>query len=121
MVVVVIEDDAEVRDAMRTLLEGWQCRAVIAPATGEALHELRRLGLQPDAVLADYRLAGAETGLDSIARIYERYGDIPAAIVTGEINAGDLEIPETMPAIVMQKPLRASDLRDWLLLWKSTE
>jgi hypothetical protein len=46
---------------------------------------------------------------------------VPAAIVTGEINAGDLEIPDSMPAIVMQKPLRASDLRDWLLVWKSID
>jgi len=26
-----------------------------------------------------------------------------------------------MPVVVMQKPLRASDVRNWLLLWKSVE
>jgi CheY-like chemotaxis protein len=108
-----------VREAMRTLLEGWQCRPVICSGSEEALRELRRLGLQPEAVLADYRLAGAENGLEAIARLCERYGEIPAAIVTGEINAAEIEIPESMPAIVMQKPLRAADLRDWLLLWRS--
>jgi signal transduction histidine kinase/CheY-like chemotaxis protein len=121
LVVVVIEDDAEVREAMRALLEGWQCRAIICAGAAQALAELERHGLQPDAVLADYRLAGSENGLQAIARIYERYGEMPAAIVTGEINAGDLEIPDSMPAIVMQKPLRASDLRDWLLVWKSID
>jgi hypothetical protein len=46
---------------------------------------------------------------------------MPAAIVTGEINAADLKVPENIPAIVMQKPLRASDLREWLLLWRSVQ
>jgi signal transduction histidine kinase len=121
LVVVVIEDDIEVQEATRLLLEGWACRAVVCANGAEALGRLKRQGLAPDAVLADYRLAGAETGLDAIAQLYRRYGDIPAAVITGEINAADLKVPDNMPAVVMQKPLRASDLRDWLLLWKSVQ
>ena len=70
-------------------------------------------------MIADYRLAGAETGLQAIARLFERYGDLPAAIVTGEVNAPELRIPDELPVVVMQKPLRAADIGDWLLLWKS--
>ena len=121
LVVVVVDDDAEVQEATRTLLEGWACRPVVCASSAEALSELERQGLKPEAVLADYRLAGAENGLDAIGRLYQRYGDIPAAIVTGELNAVDLEVPDSMPVVVMQKPLRASDVRDWLLLWKSVE
>lgn len=121
LVVVVVDDDAEVQEATRTLLEGWACRPVVCASSSEALSELERQGLTPEAVLADYRLAGAENGLDAIGRLYQRYGDIPAAIVTGEINAVDLKVPDSMPVVVMQKPLRASDVRNWLLLWKSVE
>jgi signal transduction histidine kinase len=121
LVVVVVEDDLEVQDATRMLLEGWGCRVVVAAGGAEALERLARRGLEPDVVLADYRLAGSETGLDAIGQLYGRYGDMPAAIVTGEINAADLKIPESMPVIVMQKPLRASDLREWLLLWRSVQ
>jgi signal transduction histidine kinase len=121
LVVAVIEDDIEVQEATRLLLEGWACRAVVCANGAEALGRLERQGLEPDAVLADYRLAGCETGLDAIAQLYRRYGDIPAAVVTGEINAADLKVPDNMPVVVMQKPLRASDLRDWLLLWKSVQ
>jgi len=121
LVVVVVDDDAEVQEATRTLLEGWACRPVVCASSAEALSELERQGLKPEAVLADYRLAGAENGLEAIGRLYQRYGDVPAAIVTGEINAVDLKVPDSMPVVVMQKPLRASDVRDWLLLWKSVE
>jgi two-component system, sensor histidine kinase len=119
LVIVVIEDDGEVQDAMRALLGGWGCVALVCASSDEALRALAARELRPEVVLADYRLAGAENGLDAIGRLYEHYGDMPAAIVTGEINAGELTIPESMPVLVMQKPVRAAELRDWLLVWKS--
>jgi len=119
LVVVVIEDDAEVREAMRTLLGGWGCRPVICASGAEAQHELDAQALRPDAVLADYRLGGSQNGLEAISELCARYGDIPAAIVTGEIDAGELKVPDSMPVLVMQKPVPASEIRDCLLLWKS--
>ena len=92
---------------------------LICANSDEALQALAARDVKPDAVLADYRLAGTENGLDAIGRLYARYGDVPAAIVTGEINAGDLKIPESMPVLVMRKPVPATELRDWLLVWKS--
>ncbi|HEU4930399.1 MAG TPA: hybrid sensor histidine kinase/response regulator, partial [Candidatus Krumholzibacteria bacterium] len=119
LVIVVIEDDGEVQDAMRALLGGWGCVPLICTNSEEAVQALAARDVKPDAVLADYRLAGTENGLDAIRRLYARYGDIPAAIITGEINAGDLKIPESMSVLVMQKPVPAAELRDWLLVWKS--
>jgi len=121
MVVVVIEDDAEVQDAARVLLDGWGCRGVVCAGAAQALEVLERRALTPEAIMADYRLAGPENGLQAIGRLYERHGSVPAAIVTGEINAADLHVPDDMPVVVMQKPLRASDIRDWLLFWKSAD
>lgn len=119
LVVVVIEDDAEVQEAMRTLLAGWGCQPLICASSTEAQRQLDHANLAPDAVLADYRLGGAENGLEAIAALCARYGDLPAAIVTGEIDAADLNVPEGMSVVVMQKPVPASEIRDCLLLWKS--
>jgi signal transduction histidine kinase len=119
MVVAVIEDDVEVQEAMRTLFTGWGCRAVIAASAAEAQRSLDTQGLTPDAVFADYRLGGAETGLDAITRLCAQYGDLPAAIVTGEIDASQLRIPDGMSVVVMQKPVPPAEIRDCLLLWKS--
>jgi signal transduction histidine kinase len=121
MAIVVIEDDSEVAEAMRTLLEDWACRAVVAGDSASAIAMLEAEGLVPDAILADWRLAGAENGLQAIERIGARFGDKPAAIVTGEINPADLKVPEHLSVIMMQKPVRARDISEWLLLCKSME
>jgi nitrogen-specific signal transduction histidine kinase len=119
LVVVVIDDDAEVQDAMRTLLAGWACRPIVCASSAEAQRELDAAALKPDAVLADYRLGGTENGLEAIAALCACYGDIPAAIVTGEIDAAEIKVPDSMSAVVMQKPVPASEIRECLLLWKS--
>ena len=121
MVVAVVEDDAEVTEAMRTLLEDWGCRPVVAADGAAAIALLESQGLVPDAILADWRLSGAESGLQVIERLCSRFGDIPAAIVTGEINPADLRVPEHLSVAVMQKPVRARDISEWLLLCKSME
>jgi two-component system, sensor histidine kinase len=108
-----------VQEAMRTLLDGWGCRAVICGGSAEAHRRLDAAGLKPDAVLADYRLGGTQNGLDAIAKVCARYGDVPAAIVTGEIDAAELEVPDSMSVLVMQKPVPPSEIRECLLLWKS--
>jgi signal transduction histidine kinase len=120
-VVVVIEDDPEVIEAMRTLLADWGCRPVVAGDSAAAIAALEAGGLAPDAILADWRLAGPENGLQAIERLNARFGERPAAIVTGEINAAELKVPEQLSVSIMQKPVRARDISDWLLLWKSIE
>jgi signal transduction histidine kinase len=120
-VIVVIDDDTEVRDAMRTLLEDWACRPVVGEDSAAAIAQLEARGLVPDAILADWRLAGPENGLQAIEKLNARFGERPAAIVTGEINPTDLQVPEHLSVTVMQKPVRARDISEWLLLWKSLE
>ena len=104
---------------MRKLLEGWACRPMVGASSEEVSSNLDSARCTPDAVLADYRLAGSHTGIDAIVNLFARYGEIPAAIVTGEINAADLKIPEGLSIAVMQKPVHALDIRDWLLMVES--
>ncbi|MBI5722010.1 MAG: response regulator [Burkholderiales bacterium] len=114
-VVVVIDDDAEVGEAMRTLLRDWACRPIVAEDAAAAIAQLDAAGLTPDAVLADWRLAGAENGLQAIERLEARYGARPAAIVTGEIDPSGLEVPPHVTLDILQKPLRAREIGEWLL------
>jgi signal transduction histidine kinase len=120
-VVVVLEDDVEVSEAMRMLLEDWGCRPIVAGDSGAAIEKLESLGLGPDAILADWRLAGPENGLQAIERLETRFGTRPAAIITGEIDASNLKLPEHTAVAVMRKPVRARDIGEWLLLWKSID
>ena len=121
MVVAVIEDDADVREAMRTLLEDWGCHPAVAGDSGSAIALLETGKLVPDAIVADWRLADTENGLQAIERLCARFGDKPSAIVTGEINPADLRVPEHLSVAVMQKPVRAREISEWLLLCRSVE
>ncbi len=113
-VVVLVEDNVEVIDAMLVLLNDWGCRTVLAGDSAGAMAQLDAQGLEPDAIIADWRLGGPEHGLQVIERLQARYGPVHAAVITGEIQGDGLDEPSGVA--VMRKPLRAQALRHWLLL-----
>jgi CheY-like chemotaxis protein len=112
--VVVVDDDVEIRNSMRLLLEGWGCRYTGGATLAEVEQQLRSGGLAPHAVIVDYRLADATTGLQVIGRLRELFGkDLPALVITGTPNASLLQqqfagIPFAM------KPIPPGKLRAFL-------
>jgi signal transduction histidine kinase/CheY-like chemotaxis protein len=82
--VVLVDDDVEIRNSMRLLLESWGCRYISGASAAEVEAKLRRERLVPDALIVDYRLADAMTGLEVIERLREAFGQkLPALIITG--------------------------------------
>ncbi|MGH3881386.1 MAG: winged helix-turn-helix domain-containing protein [Actinophytocola sp.] len=89
---LLVEDDARIREALRLALadEGYQ---VVEAATGE--QALERLtagvvdgGVEPDVVLLDVMLPGAD-GLAVCARIRE-LGDLPIIMVTARTGSEEV-------------------------------
>ncbi len=88
-VIVLVDDDLAVLGATREVLESWGCRVVAARSTQEACEALSLRALEPDVILADYRLGERDTGLAAIAAIRGACGrEIPAAVLTGETIDG---------------------------------
>jgi signal transduction histidine kinase len=115
-VVVLIEDDAGVIDAMRRLLTDWGCTMVVAADAAGAIAQLDADRRAPDAIVADWRLGTSENGLQAIERLRARFGDKPSALVSGEISLSHLDVPAHLAAVtLMRKPLRADALCDWLM------
>ncbi|MEP6482611.1 MAG: ATP-binding protein, partial [Rhodoglobus sp.] len=119
LVVVVVEDDREVAQATHAVLEEWRCIPVSCTGAEDAIWQLEAQGLTPHAVIADYRLAGVATGSDAIALLRREFGALPAALLTGEVNAAELQNPDTAHCAVLQKPLTAAKLRDLLRGFRS--
>ena len=89
---VLVDDDVEIRESMRLLLEGWGCRSVAGATLGEIEEQLRAQPLTPDALIVDYRLAGAMSGLQVIERLRAAFGQqLPALIITGTANPSFLQ------------------------------
>lgn len=111
-VVMVVDDDRDIREGIKMLLEGWGCRTVTASNASDALTTLHEAQILPDMVLADLHLPGEESGLSVIRDIRARVGrPIPAFVLTGDTEAcSGCETDERIR--FLRKPLDPLRLRD---------
>jgi len=114
MTVGMIEDDVEVRDAMRELLQRWGCIVVEGGDAKEFLlnQQHMRLSGPPDALLVDLRLDKGKSGPTEANILFEGW----AARVEMLVVSGESELGAFCAAGVtcLPKPVPASLLRNWL-------
>jgi CheY-like chemotaxis protein len=85
--VLVLDDEPAVADAMALLLEVSGYQAVIAACAEEALRRLKERGRGPDLLLCDYRLRKGANGIDAIQSIRAMTNRaVPAILVTGDTS-----------------------------------
>jgi PAS domain S-box-containing protein len=110
--ILIVEDEPDVRESLRLLLESWGHFVVAASSGEDAIRRLPALGRRPDLVLADYRLQNGETGGQAIARIEEHLGiSLPAIIVTGDTAPERLRQAQALGHGLLHKPVQAASLR----------
>src|SRR5882672_490462 len=113
--VVVIDDDALVRDAMGGLLRRWGCLVVTAESESAALAGLAGDDRRPDLIISDYRLAGGHTGIEAIQRLRNIFrAPIPAFLITGDIAPERLSEASANGFHLMHKPVGPMALRAML-------
>ncbi len=108
--IVVVDDDRLVLDAMGGLLRSWGYEVVVATSDRRALELLGERAERPHLIICDYRLAAGVTGLDAIARL--RGGaDIPAFLITAEAGDELVAEAEARNIRVLRKPVAPTQLR----------
>jgi signal transduction histidine kinase/CheY-like chemotaxis protein len=112
-----IDNDPAVLDGMETLLTGWGCSVLKAPGLDEALAAAGASAVLPNGLLVDYHLDRG-TGLDAIAALRTRYGDIPAILITADRTAAVRERARALGIQVLHKPLKPAALRALLAQWR---
>lgn len=113
--IIVIEDEAEVREGTRVLLEGWGCSVIAAEELAGALAQLEETGDYPDIVIADYRLREGVTGAEVIERLQAIYGaSLPGLIITGDTAPERLQEAQASGYQLMHKPVQPAKLRTLL-------
>ncbi len=108
--VLLVEDDAGVRDATRMLLtvEGYQVSAVSSLA--EALRSARDQGV-PDLLITDYHLGDGELGTQVIAALRESLGsELRTVLVTGDTSTVVKHMPDDPRLRIAAKPIDAEQL-----------
>jgi signal transduction histidine kinase len=109
--VLCIDNESDVLDGMRTLLDGWGCRSVMAASTNEALARLEEMDVPPSVILADYHLHG-ETGVEAAKAIAAALGrDIPGVIITADRSLEVQREVRSLGLVLLRKPLKAAQLR----------
>ena len=81
--VLVIDDEPDILDGMRLILEQWQCEVDTASDYRQA--SAVAAATPPDVILCDYRLQDDMTGVEVLHSLEQQHGKpIPAIIITGE-------------------------------------
>ncbi|NQU62350.1 MAG: PAS domain S-box protein [Rhodospirillales bacterium] len=110
--VVGIDDDPQVRDALSLLLESWGFEVVTAASEQEAVTRLSTSKRTPDLVIADYRLQQGGTGSSAINAIRRHWGgEIPGLLLTGATDPKGLEEASASGFPVVQKPIMPENLK----------
>ncbi|WP_420022764.1 hybrid sensor histidine kinase/response regulator [Cereibacter azotoformans] len=111
--VLVVENDAAMRDAYALLLRRWGMVVATADGTQAALAQVA--GFVPEALVTDYRLDRDDTGLGTIAALRRRLGTrLPALIVTAEPDPQLEAQADRLASALLRKPVSESELRETL-------
>lgn len=110
--IVVVDDEAAIREGMSTLLANWGHRVIAAGSGDEAIARLSDCLLRPDLLICDYRLRGDENGAEVIERLRAKYNDaLPAMLITGDTAQGRLAEAKARGVVVLHKPVSNAKLR----------
>lgn len=112
---LLVDDDAEAREAAGGLLAQWGWRVISGAAGAEALAALGEPPVPVNLIISDYRLAHGELGTQVIERVRAACGaDVPAILVSGDVAAELREVAHNAGIRVLYKPLQAAKLRSLL-------
>lgn len=110
--IVVIDDEPDVLESIRLLLESWGYEVVTATNCEDALSQMPARRRVPDLIIADYRLQNGSTGGQAIARMQVRLRvPIPAIILTGDTAPERLRQARASGHGLLHKPVQAASLQ----------
>lgn len=113
--VLLLDDEADIREAMTALLATWSIEVIAvgdeAEATAALMHAVSS-GHPVDMLVCDYRLPEGDSGLEVGLRLHRRFDiERPLLLVTGETAPEPLQRAREAGVPVLFKPVDAGALR----------
>ena len=109
--IAVIDDEPSQLDAIRSFLSTLHCNVITATNTAEAMNKIAESGETVDAIIADYRLRGEETGVSAIKAICAELGpETPGLLLTGDTEPRLLKEMKSSGYLLVNKPVDPEEL-----------
>ncbi len=111
-VMLCIDNEPSVLDGMRTLLEGWGCRVLVAAGLGQALaFSPAEIG-SVDLMIVDYHLDAEADGLRCIEALRRHFAaSAPAMLVTADRSEAVKAAARAQGLHLLNKPVKPAALR----------
>lgn len=112
--VLVLEDDALVRQALTVVLQGWGMCVMEAASVDQARAQVAA-GFVPRVIISDYRLQEEVTGIEAIGLLrHDLQLTIPACLISGDTLPDLAQQARQAGLSLLQKPVRPAKLRSLL-------
>lgn len=113
--VLLVEDDDDVRDTTRTVMQalGWQCFA--GATLAQAIEALAHADAWPQALLTDLRLGAGSDGLAVATQARHEFGpELPVLLLTGDLDPTLNARAAEAGVVLRRKPLSPAELQQAL-------
>jgi CheY-like chemotaxis protein len=118
--VLLIEDDASIRNAIQTLFDTQGIHGYFIENSTAAL-KLIENGLQPCMIICDYQLPGLN-GIETVQHIREASGtDLPALILTGNTCCKKMLSHKLTNCNIISKPVETDELLSFVAAYLSPD
>jgi CheY-like chemotaxis protein len=108
--VVVIDDDPLVLEAMEGLLRKWGYHVLATASDGAALAKLTARRQSPDLIVCDYHLSDGVKGNEAIERLQKVFR-VPAFLISGDAAMAESGRASARGLHLLRKPVDAKILR----------
>ncbi|MEP6739824.1 MAG: ATP-binding protein [Caldimonas sp.] len=110
--ILVVDDELAIQEAMRSLLAGWGYETIVAGSCAQMLELIADCATRPDLIICDYRLRDGENGIETILRLQSEFNaDIPAMLITGDTAPDRLKEAQSSGFLLLHKPVPRGRLR----------
>ncbi|MEL0587717.1 MAG: response regulator [Candidatus Thiodiazotropha sp. (ex. Lucinoma kazani)] len=110
---LIIDDNSIILRSLSYLMESYGYKVKGMKSGQETMAMLKNGTDCFDFIISDYRLPNGETGIELIKAIRQALGsDIPALIITGDLELTMSQLIEASGLRVLHKPVRAEVLNE---------
>lgn len=113
-IVLLIENDADLRNALTITMESWGVHVLDCASEEQAVALLREIDISPDVLVADYQLDQGKTGTEAVQNINAEFGHVPAVIISANRSPETAEECKRHNLTLVHKPIDPTKLKHHL-------